>query len=206
MKRFRGFTSGLLAAALVLPMASPAQAQFGNLGSLLGGSRDRDRDDDDEPQTPEECEQDSSPSVGRQILGGLLGDAGRDVARDLGIPYYVPVSDFTDQLSNVIACRLDPAEQQQAANATAEATQVGADGSAPEIGSTSTWVSATREGVSGSSTVTGRDTNPGRGRGGRQASSDCIIVTDIIIVEGEEVRDEKRMCRPAGGGRYSIEA
>ncbi len=206
MNKLRTVIAGASAAALVLPFASPAQAQFGSLGDLVG-SASRNSDQTDEAQTPEECEQDSSPSAGRRILGGLLGGAGRDIANDLGIPFYVPVEEFTDTLSTAIACRLDPVEQEQAANATAEATRGGDDGSGPEIGATAAWVSESREGVSGRSTVTGRDEPPGRGRGrGRGAGADCITVTDIIIVEGEETRDEKRMCRPAGGGRYAIVA
>jgi hypothetical protein len=33
---------------------------------------------------------------------------------------------------------------------------------------------------------------------------DCITVTDIVIIEGEETRAEKRMCRAPGSARYSI--
>ena len=62
--------------------------------------------------------------------------------------------------------------------------------------------------VSGTSTVTARE-NPGRGRGigqGNGGGNDCITVTDVIIVEGEETRADKRMCRLAGSPRYTIVA
>ncbi|WAT18018.1 hypothetical protein OZN62_00110 [Aurantiacibacter sp. MUD11] len=197
-----GLASALLAAA---GLAVPAQAQFGGFGSIVNEARraaERDREPEPEPeqsQTPEECAQDSSPSVGRRILGGLLGDAANDAARRAGLPTYVPVGEFSDQISTAIACQLDPDEQRQAAEATVEATRgAGEDGGA-EVGSTSAWVSETRDGVSGRSTVTGRDTAPGQ-------NVDCITVSDVIIVGGEETRDEKRMCRRPPSPRYSIAA
>jgi len=52
-----------------------------------------------------------------------------------------------------------------------------------------------REGVRGSSTVTSSEAASG---------NDCITVTDVVIVEGEETRAEKRMCRFAGSPRYTI--
>jgi hypothetical protein len=50
--------------------------------------------------------------------------------------------------------------------------------------------------VSGTSTVTRRE----RAKG----DVDCITVTDVVIVQGEETRAEKRMCRAPGSARYSI--
>jgi hypothetical protein len=37
-------------------------------------------------------------------------------------------------------------------------------------------------------------------------SADCITVTDVVIIEGEEARAEKRMCKAPGSARYSIVA
>src|SRR3546814_4226505 len=48
-------------------------------------------------------------------------------------------------LTDVIACRLDPGEQVQAAAATEEVTR------GEEVGTTANWTSATRENVSGRS-------------------------------------------------------
>lgn len=199
MKAIMKGLSCTLAAFACLAAATPAHAQFGGLRDLVTSRSSNDADTtEDAEQTIEECEQDSSPGVGRRILGGLLGSAGREAAQRVGIPLYVPVDEFTDQLSTAIACRLDPQEQRQAAEATVEATRVSAEGSEPEIGATSSWVSGTREGVSGRSTVTARETAP--------EGADCITVSDIIIVSGEETRADKRMCRIPPAARYSIVA
>jgi surface antigen len=185
-------TLGPGAAALALAgLAVPAQAQF---GGLLGGSRSSSSNSGDK------CAE-SNRSAGSRIAGGILGSlAGSAVGSAGGLLTYVPVASLTDQLTHSIACRLDPDEQQQAADATLEATR-SADGSedgAPEVGQMAAWTSETREDVSGTSTVVARDES---GADGLQ----CITVTDVIIVDGEEARADKRMCRrpPA---RYAIVA
>src|SRR3546814_13473554 len=88
-----------------------------------------------------------------------------------------------------LACRLEPEEQKQAA----EATEVAVRGEA--VGSTANWTSETREGVSGSSTVIARNDESGE----RQ----CINVTDFIIVDGEEARASTRMCSEPVQTRYT---
>src|SRR3546814_4038920 len=90
-----------------------------------------------------------------------------------------------------LACRLEPEEQKQAAHATEEAVRGEA------VGSTANWTSETREGVSGSSTVIARNDESG----GRQ----CINVTDFIIVDGEEARAPKRLCREPGQPRHTLD-
>ena len=75
-------------------------------------------------------------------------------------------------------------EQQQAATATEQATErPSAAASAPAR------AGRARPGpdVSGSSTVTAVET--------RAADGECMTVTDIVIVDGEETRAPKRMCR-----------
>lgn len=194
---------GFLTVPLALAgMAVPAQAQFGGLGRIINDARnaaDNNDDDDDAEQTPEECQQDSSPSVGRAVLGGILGRASRDAANRAGIGSFVPVSEFSDQISAAIACQLDPDEQKQAADATLAATRGTDEDGGAEVGASAAWTSETRRGVSGRSTVTGRDVEPGDGQ-------DCIFVTDVIIVDGEETRADKRMCRRPPSPRYSIRA
>src|SRR3546814_13666475 len=91
------------------------------------------------------------------------------------------MSMVSDTMTDHIGCRIDPEEQKQAA----EATEVAVRGEA--VGSTANWISETREGVSGSSTIIARNDESG----GRQ----CINVTDFIIVDGEETRATNRMCR-----------
>lgn len=183
----------ILSVIAVATMAAPAQAQ---LGGFLRGRQAV------EAASTEGCASGSSSSVGSRIMGNLLGGAANDAASRAGVSAYVPVSEFSDQLSSAIACKLDPQEQAQAAEATLEATRgSGEDGTgAPQVGTSSAWRSNTREDVSGTSTVTGRERS--RGNDGL----DCIMVTDVIIVSGEETRAEKRMCRRPGSARYSIEA
>ncbi len=183
-------TSAVLAMAA---SAIPAHAQF------RGMLRDVQRDAQRGAETAEGCEEGSTGDTARGVLGGLLGGAAGRTARRAGLGSFIPVSDFANELSKEIACKLDPEEQKQAAEATLEATRNGEDGiEGPPVGQTASWSSDTRENVSGTSTVTARETSPD--------SADCIMVTDVIIVEGEETRAEKRMCRPPGSARYSIVA
>jgi surface antigen len=90
-------------------------------------------------------------------------------------------------LGDAIAGLLDCDEQRRAATATEEAVRGG-------VGTTTTWASETRPGVSGSSTVTAA-----------AASTDgdpCLTVTDVVIVDGQETRAPKRMCRRPPTNRY----
>ena len=91
-----------------------------------------------------------------------------------------------------IACQLDEKEQKVAAEATVAVTKK------EEVGATANWTSPTREGVAGSSTITALNTEPN--------GSKCLSITDIAIVEGEETRVSKRMCRAKPGEPYSIMA
>lgn len=182
----------------------PAQAQFRVFRDAVQGSQSA--------EAAEGCENEEGGSAARGVLGGILGGAARRTANRVGLGSFVPVEQFTDTIAKEIACQLQPEEQEQAANATVEITTptVDEEGNevAPEVGRTASWTSSTREGVSGTSTVTARE-NPGRGRGigqGNGGGNDCITVTDVIIVEGEETRADKRMCRLAGSPRYTIVA
>jgi surface antigen len=187
--RNSGPKAAMLLGALALAVtAIPAQAQLGNLfNSSRRGAEKADN-----------CGKGKKGDKGRGALGGLLGGAVDEIARSAGISSWVPVPEFSDQLSESIACRLDPEEQKQAAEATLAATRAEGDGTVPEVGSSAEWTSATRQNVSGTSTVTGREASKG--------SADCITVTDVVIIEGEEARAEKRMCRAPGSARYSIVA
>lgn len=178
----------MLGAFAMAAGALPAQAQLGSL--INSGKRGADKADS--------CGKGKKGDRGRGALGGLLGGVVDQAARSAGLPSFVPVPEFSDQLAESIACRLDPEEQQQAAEATLTATRTEYSDVPPEVGSSATWSSATRENVSGTSTVTAVD----RGEGQR----DCITVTDVVIIEGEEARAEKRMCRAPGSARYSIVA
>ena len=169
--------------------ALPAQAQ---LSSILGsGKRGADKAD--------ACGKGKKGDKGRGVLGGMLGGAVDEVTRSARLPSFVPVPSFSDQITESIACKLDPEEQKQAAEATLEATRASDAAAQPEVGASAQWTSASRENVSGTSTVTARDNAAGGTR-------DCITVTDVVIIEGEETRAEKRMCRAPGSARYAIVA
>lgn len=185
-------SAGVLA-AMLLPLAS-AQAQF-------GGILRRAREATNAAAGSDGCDSGSSSDAGSRMLGSLARGAANDAAYSTGISSWVPSAEFADQLDASIACKLDPQEQAKAAEATLQATR-GVDGdetSRPQVGQMAAWTSETREDVSGTSTVSAVE-RPGRG--GR----DCIMVTDIIIVSGEETRAEKRMCRVPPAVRYAIEA
>src|SRR6187402_2266767 len=92
---------GLAASVIALAgLAAPAQAQF---GGVFGGSRPSSR-------TSDGCAEGRSRSAG-SIAGSAAGRAG-------GVFNYVPVAAFTDTITTSIACKLDPKEQKQAADAT----------------------------------------------------------------------------------------
>jgi hypothetical protein len=188
--RFTRAGVALTTAALFM-LAAPAQAQFGGiLGGAIRGAQNGATSSDD-------CGKGRSRSSGSRIAGGILGGVAGSAAGQVGgVLVYVPVASLTDQISATIACKLDPMEQQQAADATFQATRSDGSGEA-EVGAMAAWQSSTREDVSGTSTVVARNDNA---RGGLQ----CITVSDVIIVQGEETRADKRLCRRPPAARYAI--
>ena len=184
--KYPGFAAAALALAV---LAAPAQAQF---GGLIGGIANSSS------SNPKGCKK-QKRSTGSRVAGGILGSiAGSAAGRVGGVLNYVPVAAFTDQITAAIACKLDPAEQEQAAEATLEATRGATEGAEAEVGTSAAWTSMTREDVSGSSTVVARS-EPDDG-------VQCITVTDVIIVKGEETRADKRMCRRPPAARYALAA
>jgi surface antigen len=118
------------------------------------------------------------------VAGGVLG-RGSVVQRLATVALAAPVGAL---IGDAIARRLDCHEQRQAAAATEQVVERG-------VGATETWTSQTRPGVTGTSTVTAAaapadDGNP------------CVTVTDIIIVDGEETRAPKHMCRRPPTNRF----
>lgn len=180
----------VLAIASGAVLAVPVQAQF---GALLGGMK----------RTPEQstsgCPKGKSRSTGSQIFGSILGSVAGNAASRAGVSSWIPISGLTDQLTAAIACKLDPEEQKQAAQATLDATRGSGATSDVAVGSSSAWTSATRTDVSGTSTVVSRNDEE---TGGLQ----CLLVTDVIIVRGEETRADKRMCRKPPAPRYALVA
>jgi surface antigen len=89
-----------------------------------------------------------------------------------------------DAIMNMLDCR----EQEQAATATETAVRGG------NVGDSATWQSESRPGVTGTSTVTAVNNN--------SADGQCMTVTDVVIVDGEETRAPKQMCRRPPSNRY----
>jgi surface antigen len=118
------------------------------------------------------------------VAGGVLGH-GSTLQRIATVALAAPVGAL---IGDVIARHLDCHEQRQAAAATEQVVERG-------VGSTQTWTSETRPGVTGSSTVTAAVAPADDGQ-------PCVTVTDIIIVDGEETRAPKRMCRRPPTNRY----
>ncbi len=185
MREFWGVPAILAVSMLAV---TPAQAQFGGLLRKVTTPA---------PKPSEEgnggCPKGKKgSSIGRNILGNVLNDAVGNAASKAGVYSYVPIGEVSGTLTDAIACRLDPAEQVQAAAATDEVTRGEA------VGATANWTSATRPEVSGSSTVAARSDLANGTR--------CMNVTDIIIVEGEETRVSKKMCKEPGASRYVLAA
>lgn len=137
--------------------------------------------------TGRNCEQQNQRSRrrGRGIGGVLGGIAGGFIGGPVGtVTSVLPVGSL---LGEAIAGLLDCREQQQAATATEEAVRGG-------VGTTASWQSETRANVAGSSTVVAADTSA--------VDGECMTVTDIVIIDGQETRAPKRMCRRPPNNRY----
>lgn len=161
-----------LAAPLLLLLAFPAEAQA-------------------QSRTGEQCDQQRPRrSAGRRIFGGIAGSiAGSAIGSATGGAAIValPVASMLgDAVMNLLDCR----EQRQAATATEEAVRRSEAG---EVGATVEWQSETRPGVRGASRVETVENN---------AADQCMTVTDIVIIDGEETTAPKRMCRRPPSNRY----
>lgn len=146
-----------------------------------------------------DCEAARSPGrrIGRSILGGALGAVAGRASRSLGyLTRFVRSAAVADTLTDAIACRLDEREQLKAKDATIEATR------SEEIGATSSWTSESRENVSGTSTVVALDDAPS----GQPSGSRCMLIDDVILVNGEETVQQKRMCRVPPSAQYALAA
>jgi hypothetical protein len=170
------FRALFLAVPLMLvPLAAPAPAA--NAAASVEQSR-----------TGQQCQR---RNQGRRRGGAVLGAIGRNVLGRVGGGAAANlVAPMGSMLGDAVMRLLDCDEQQQAATATEQATErADRDG----VGASASWRSETRPGVSGSSTVTALETAGG---------DDCMTVTDVVIVEGEEVSEAKRLCRRPPTNRY----
>ena len=94
----------------------------------------------------------------------------------------------TSYLGDELLKMLDCKEQQQAAKATDQAIRGG-------VGTEVSWKSESRPNVTGSSKVTGQEATADGGQ--------CLTVTDVVIVDGEETTVPKKMCRATGASAYA---
>lgn len=174
--------------AVCMLAVTPAQAQFGSLIRKATTPTPSPSEDDNGG-----CPKGKKGNrAGRNILGGVLNEAIGSAASKAGVYSYVPISEVSGTLTNAIACKLDPGEQVQAAAATEEVTR------GEEVGATANWTSATRPDVTGSSTIAARNDLADGTR--------CMNVTDVVIIEGEETRVSKKMCKEPGASRYALAA
>jgi hypothetical protein len=135
------------------------------------------------------CKLSEGKKRGSSMFGGMLGGLANRALGRTGISSFIPTNTFATMLTDAIACKLDAKEQKQAATATTEAVRGG-------VGTTSTWTSATRPNVTGSSTVKAQTL--------ASNGTSCMDVTDVIIVNGEETKVAKRMCRAPGASGYTV--
>ena len=127
--------------------------------------------------------------AGGNLVGGLIGGFGGRAA-GLKNAGSLIASQFVGVLAGEIACQLNEKEQKKASEATVAVTKQ------ETVGAVANWQSPTREGVSGSSTVTAVAAQPN----GRK----CLTITDVVIVDGEETQVSKQMCRKSNGEGYAI--
>jgi hypothetical protein len=139
---------------------------------------------------PNQCADTPQKKARRSLFGGFLGSIAGSVAGSVGgsagtiAAAALPAASYLgDELLKLLDCK----EQQQAAKATDDAIRGG-------VGTETTWQSDTRPNVHGSSKVTGQEQ--------MADGSQCMTVTDVVIVDGEETTVPKKMCRAAGQSGY----
>ena len=139
---------------------------------------------------PQKCQDTAEKKARRSMFGSMLGSIAGNLAPRAGIAGNVisatlPATSYlTDQLLKLLDCK----EQQQAAKATDQAIRGG-------VGTEVSWKSETRPNVTGTSKVTGQEQMADGGN--------CLTVTDVVIVDGEETTVPKKMCRAKGASAYA---
>lgn len=165
--------AALIATAPAVPVA-PAQAAV-TAGSTSDGQHCTDTEQ-------KKAKRSMFGSIIGSVAGSVLGSAG-GAAGTVAVAAIPAASYLGEELIRVLDCK----EQQQAAHATDEAIRGG-------VGTESTWQSETRPNVHGTSTVTGSEQ--------LADGSQCMTVTDVVIVDGEETTVPKKMCRAPGQSAY----
>lgn len=138
----------------------------------------------------QQCADTAAKKAKRSLFGGMLNTLGSNLLGRAGVAGDVvslalPVSSYlTDELLKKLDCK----EQVQAAKATDEAVRGG-------VGTEVAWKSESRPNVTGKSTVTGEQKLADGGQ--------CLTVTDVVIVDGEETTVPKKMCKAKGASGYA---
>ena len=142
------------------------------------------------PAPQQQCADTAQKKAKRSMFGGLISGLGGSLLGRAGVAGNVvslamPVGSYlTDELLKLLDCK----EQQQAAKATDDAIRGG-------VGTEVAWKSDSRPNVSGKSTVTGSQQ--------LADGTQCMTVTDVVIVDGEETTVPKKMCRAKGASGYA---
>lgn len=142
-------------------------------------------------QAQNQCADTPQKKARRSMFGSILGSVGGALSGQVGgtagavATAVLPAASLLgDELMKMLDCK----EQQQAAQATNEAIRGG-------VGSEVKWQSQTRANVRGATKVTGEEKLADGGN--------CLTVTDVVIVDGEETIVPKRMCRARGASGYA---
>jgi hypothetical protein len=139
---------------------------------------------------PQQCADTAEKKAKRSMFGGMLNSLGGGLLGRAGVAGNVvslalPIGSYlTDELLKKLDCK----EQVQAAKATDQAVRGG-------VGTEVAWKSDSRANVTGKSTVTGEEKLADGGQ--------CLTVTDVVIVDGEETTVPKRMCKARGASGYA---
>jgi hypothetical protein len=143
-----------------------------------------------ETAAPQKCQDTAEKKAKRSMFGSMLGSIGGSFLGRAGaagsvVAAALPAASYLgDELLKMLDCK----EQQQAAKATDQAIRGG-------VGTEVSWKSESRPNVTGKSTVTGKEQLADGG--------DCLTVTDVVIVDGEETTVPKKMCRAKGASAYA---
>lgn len=134
------------------------------------------------------CDSSKVKLLGSMLLGHRFDSVADSKVGRLGIAGLDKLARFAGSVSDSIGRRLDRNERRQATAATTIAVCRG------KPGETVKWVSTSNSGVSGSSTIARRDQ--------LTDGSTCIMVRDVALVAGEEVKVTRRLCRAPGASGY----
>lgn len=140
---------------------------------------------------PAKCADTAQKKARRSMLGGFLGSVAGSVLGQVGGTAGAVASaalPAASMLGSELLRLLDCKEQQQAAKATDDAIRGG-------VGTEVAWKSDSRPNVTGRSIVTAEQRLADGGQ--------CMTVTDVVIVDGEETTVPKKMCRARGASGYA---